>query len=107
MPPKKARFGNGGKQGGKGGKGDRGYGGRDSWCDDYRDREYRPSWRDDHDYYDDWVDDWGDRGGKGRSSWDSGGRASWSYGPSVSNPRDRDRFVTQMMEDERYQYRKQ
>ena len=103
MPPKKARFGNGGKRGGKGGKGDRGYGGRDSWRDDYRDRDYRPSWRDDHDYY----DDWGDRGGKGRSSWDSGGRDSWSYGPSASNPRDRDRFVTQMMEDERYQYRKQ
>ena len=47
MPPKKARFGNGGKRGGKGGKGDRGHGGRDSWRDDYRDRDYRPSWRDD------------------------------------------------------------
>lgn len=94
MPPKKARFGNGGKRGGKGGKGDRGYGGRDSWRDDYRDRDHRPSWRDDNDYY----DDWGDRGGKGRSYWD---------GPSGSNPRDRDRFITQMMEDERYQYRKQ
>ena len=52
MPPKKARFGNGGKRGGKGGKGDRGYGGRDSWRDDYRERDYRPSWRDDNDYYD-------------------------------------------------------
>ena len=29
------------------------------------------------------------------------------YGPFASNPRDRDRFVTQMMEDGRYQHRKQ
>ena len=103
MPPKKARFGNGGKRGGKGGKGDGGYGGRDSWRGDYRDRDYRPSWRGGYDHY----DDWGYRGGKGRSSWDAGGRGSWSYGPSASIPRDRDRFVTQMMEDERYQHRKQ
>ena len=106
MPHKKARVGNRtrGKGGGKGGKGDRSYSysGRDSWRDDYRDRDSRPYWRDDYDYY----DDWGDRGGKGRSPWDFGGRDSWSYGPSASNPRDRDRLVTQMMEDERYQHRK-
>ena len=36
-----------------------------------------------------------------------GGRDSWSYGPSAGNPRDRDWFVTQMMEDERYQHHKQ
>ena len=56
-----------------------------------------------HDHY----DDCGDRGGKGRSSWATGGRGSWGYGPSALNPRDRNRFVTQMMEDERYQHRKQ
>ena len=77
--------------------------GRGGWRGDYRDRDYRPSWRDDHDYY----GDWGDHGGKGRSSWDTGGRGSWCYGPSTSNPRDRDRFVTQMMEDERHQHCKQ
>ena len=102
MPPKKARFGNRGK--GKGGKGkgkggsrqdyrgyrddDRGYGSRSDWGDDY-------------------YDDWG-----GYSSWDRGGRDErWgsrdSWEPSPSNPRDRDRFVTQMMEDDRYEWRKQ
>ena len=102
MPPKKARFGNRGK--GKGGKGkgkggsrydyygyrddDRGYGSRSDWGDDQ-------------------YDDWG-----GYSSWDRGGRDDrWSsrdsWGPSAANPRDRDRFVTQMMEDDRYEWRKQ
>ena len=83
MPPKKAHFGNRGKGGGKLGKGDRGYGGRDSWHDDYRDvdRDSRPYWRDDYDYY----DDWGDRGGKGRSLCDMGGRGSWSYGHGPSD----------------------
>ena len=53
------------------------------------------------------YNDWEDRGGPYRTSWDRGGRDSWSYGPSASNPRDRDRFITQMMEDERYECRKQ
>ena len=52
MPPKKARLGNRGKGGGTCGKVRRGYGGRDSWRDNYRDRDPRPYWRDDYDYYD-------------------------------------------------------
>ena len=32
-----------------------------------------------------------------RSSWGRGGRDSWSYGPTTSNPRDRDRFITEML----------
>ena len=79
MPPKKAHFGNRGKGGGKGSKGDRGYGtSRDGWRDNYRDCDSRPYWKDDYDGY---YDDWGDRGGPYRSSWDRGGRDSWSYGP--------------------------
>ena len=95
MPPEKARFGHRVKGGGKRGS----YGsGRDCWRDDYLDRDSRLNWREEYDYY----GDWGDRGGAYRTSWDRGGRDSWSYGPSASNPRDRDRFITQMMEDKRY-----
>ena len=102
MPPKKARFGNRGK--GKGGKGNgKGGGRRDyrGYRDDDRSYGSRSDWGDD--YYDDWG---------GYSSWDRGGRDErWgsrdSWEPSPSNPRDRDRFVTQMMEDDRYEWRKQ
>ena len=40
-------------------------------------------------------------------SWGTGGRDSRGYGPYTSNPRDRDRVITQMVEDEHYQHRKQ
>ena len=41
--------------------------------------------------------------------WDRGRRDSWGYGPSTSHPcaHARDRFITQMMENEHYQYHKQ
>ena len=81
-----------------GGKGDR-YDNR-SYRDGYdRGSGSRADWG--NDQYDDWSG----------SSWDYGGRdgrwGSGSYGPSASNPRDRDRFVTQMMEDDRCKWRKQ
>ena len=102
MPPKKARFGNRGK--GKGGKGKGKGGGRNDYRD-YRDDDR--GWGSRSNWGDDYGNDWG-----GYSSWDRGGRDDrWSsrdsWGPSAANPRDRDRFVTQMMEDDRYEWRKQ
>ena len=102
MHTKKARFGHRGK-GGKGGKGK--YGGKGDRCDDRSYRDYDRGYGSRSDWGNDRYDDWSG------SSWDYGGRddrwSSGSYGPSASNPRDRDRFVTQMMEDDRYEWRKQ
>ena len=83
-----------GKGGRKGGKGDRG-----SWRGDYRDREYRPSGRDGRGYYGDWEG----------SRWER--PILMGYGrtrlvelcPLCREPRGRNRFVTQMMENERHQ----
>ena len=103
MPPKKARFGNRG--GGKGGKGKGG--GKGGRYDDWRSRDYDRGYGSRSDWGNDRYDDWGGYG----SSWDYGGRddrwGSGSYGPSASNPRNCGRFVTQMMEDDRYEWRKQ
>ena len=80
----------------------------DSACGRYGDCDY--AYYDDYSYRDrrgsDWPRDhydgyWGDT-----RSWGYGERGK-GYGPSASNPRDRDRFITQMMEDERYHWRKQ
>ena len=76
--------------------------GHTAQCDDcgyYDDCSYRDcrgsDWsRDPHDYWD------------GARPWDYGERRK-GYTPSASNPRDRDRFVPRMMEDERYHWRKQ
>ena len=123
MPPKnsKARFGNRSKGGGKGrkGAGGRAYGGKGagergySRRADHRDRDHRPARRDDHDFYGDLGPKLGDRGVLKRPIPMGYGRTRlvelycYGPGPSASNrhPRGRDLFVTQMMEDGRYQCR--
>ena len=96
MPPKKARFENsrGGKRKGKGRGGSYGRYDDRGYYDDYSYRDRRGSDWPHYDYRDD------------SRSWDYGERGK-CYGPSTSNPRERDRFITQMMEDERYHWRKQ